>query len=355
MEKCKYTEEAFAELSAEGSAYVRSTLQQHTHIGNSHQCLLLLHRSWFVRALHEGPDPFRSQFAKSVVAVSESSRALINITRSIRDKLPRLSVRFFYFWVYTFNAGVCQALHVLHAPTSVMTTSAWEDIEAACQLFQDATKEMPPGWAGEGLTILLRLKERAEASMFGSKASVAASGDEFDLVGDTRRLVPHRHAQKDGSPSGRNGWKGIDGTAEPELSEPGGMTRDQSYQSNTSAGQNIISSLEGPLPISAPQQAILAPEGLDANQPSQRGTECQPSAYPGATPSLGPSLNLNGPNAPPPGPSGPAGSAGPSWPTAAPLADGLDDAGKMIDMLARGVWDDAQTWESLLDMCGGQL
>lgn len=177
-------------------------LQGHTIVININQSILHLHRPWFVRALEQdrrpsittsasnrnsardraapsSPPPasdvdrdaFDSRFARSIVAVSESSRSLIHSSQAILDRVPTLGGAWNYFWQHCFNAGVCQCLQMLHNPSSMTTFGAWDDVRRALSILKRARPdEGDVVWAGK-IDLLEQLQARAEATLREVSAS----------------------------------------------------------------------------------------------------------------------------------------------------------------------------------------
>ena len=180
-------------------------IQAHTIVANVNQTLLHLHRPWFIRAMQSESDPFHSPYARSIVAVSESSRILISIASSMYAKVRRLSLAWNFWWQHVFNAGVCQCLHVLYNPHGMTSFSAWEDVGKAVNLLEEAR----PGkddviWASK-LDLLARMKARAASRLKGGSPRLGAGNganemsEQLHLVGATSSIDRRREARRSGA------------------------------------------------------------------------------------------------------------------------------------------------------------
>lgn len=181
-------------------------LQAHTTAANIHQTLLHLHRPWFLRAVRgkadhnrqrgEQDDIFKSPYIRSVVALTESSRILISIAASLFHKVPSVSVRWNFVWQHAFNAAVCQSLHILLSPDSMLCMSAWEDVSRAVTILQQVQQVQTSRiWTGK-VQLLESLRDRAAKRLRSSQpgppsetANVSErhipESSELHLIGDT--------------------------------------------------------------------------------------------------------------------------------------------------------------------------
>ncbi|KAN0060499.1 hypothetical protein ACQY0O_007830 [Thecaphora frezii] len=206
-----------------GVAELGLQLQAHTMAANIHQVLLHLHRPWFLRALQSGEDPFQSQYLRSVVAVSESSRNLISISGSVLRKAPRLSLRWNFFWQHVFNAGTCQCLHVLYCPNGIMSSNAWKDVGEALELLKRARAERNDVvWAGK-LDLLEKMQAKSEERLRDGPLRAEGGGmldvvDQLLLVGvtssvDRRRIAGRRTNESTSDPRRRSRMAGLNRAA----------------------------------------------------------------------------------------------------------------------------------------------
>lgn len=188
-------------------------MQRHTTLLNHHQALLLLHRSWFSRALYtrdqnvvhlqdldQAQIQARLPIFASITAVNESASHMIAVTISIWCKYPALVIRWAFFWNALFSAAVCRGLYVLKCRRykTDEIAKAWKDLERAIELFTKAVI----GWAPleSPLAILRRLHKRAQLVMDGEidqgdeeeeeaalvQDTIEIEGEEFELIGDER-------------------------------------------------------------------------------------------------------------------------------------------------------------------------
>lgn len=175
-------------------------LQGHTIVANINQALLHLHRPWFVRALQHDQQPpradrtktrdaFDSRFARSIVAVSESSRSLIQTAQAILDCTPTLGMAWNFWWQHAFNGAVCMYLQVVHNPSSMTTFGAWDDARRALMILQQARPDKEDViWAGK-IDLLKRLHARAEGRLKGSHD--ARKGHNNQEAEHDRTAAPH--------------------------------------------------------------------------------------------------------------------------------------------------------------------
>ncbi|PWN20462.1 hypothetical protein BCV69DRAFT_299586 [Microstroma glucosiphilum] len=175
-------------------------LQGHTIVANINQALLHLHRPWFVRALQHDQQPpradrskardaFDSRFARSIVAVSESSRSLIQTAQAILDCTPTLGMAWNFWWQHAFNGAVCMYLQVVHNPSSMTTFGAWDDARRALMILQQARPDKEDViWAGK-IDLLKRLHARAEGRLKGSHD--ARKGHSRQESEHNRTSTPH--------------------------------------------------------------------------------------------------------------------------------------------------------------------
>lgn len=190
-------------------------MQRYTNIVNIHQGLILLHRTWFSRALqkdveYEGAerasDPkssFRGDsaddeeicdigpFSHSVRTVLSSSSATITLIRALWSRQPALTNRWFFYWNMCFTAAVCCALYVIRAPRSKAAQAALKDVRAAIELLEKAKV----GWRPLEVpySILRRLESRG-ALKTGQK--VGGSGSYAQ-----QQQQQQRHAKRQERPS----------------------------------------------------------------------------------------------------------------------------------------------------------
>lgn len=175
---------------------VQIFLQGNTAIANISQSLLHLHRPWFVRALRSKKSSDRgresdildSPYARSVVAVSESSRSLIDVAQSVLESTPTLSKAMNFFWHHCFNAAVCQCLHTLQEPSSVSALGAWDDVRRAISILRRARPDRSDVvWAGK-LELLEALQMKTEERLTNTTNDGRATDKE-----DSRRASIAEH------------------------------------------------------------------------------------------------------------------------------------------------------------------
>ena len=145
---------------------MKQELQAHTLAANVEQVILHLHRPWFIRALHSPQqlDPVLSPYSPSVIAVTQSCRALVTLCRSIAQRVPRLVQRWVFWFQHVFNSAICQALYICFAPRSVAVSSVFGDLEEASQVLAHVRADLDVQTWGRRLELLEKLKARAEAS-----------------------------------------------------------------------------------------------------------------------------------------------------------------------------------------------
>ncbi|KAJ7207535.1 fungal-specific transcription factor domain-containing protein, partial [Mycena pura] len=101
--------------------------------------LLNLHRAYFAQALQDKPDDLANhRFIPSVMAAYRSAwRLICSLVIMWRD-CPTLLVRVGSAWSPALSAAIVMCILVTRAPTSKMTKSSLEELDALVRLFQDA-------------------------------------------------------------------------------------------------------------------------------------------------------------------------------------------------------------------------
>ncbi|CAG7847818.1 SubName: Full=Uncharacterized protein {ECO:0000313/EMBL:CCA77892.1} [Serendipita indica DSM 11827] len=143
----------------QGNASVPSIYQQNIMFCIKESTLCFLHRPFFVSALNEGlPDPLRSRFAGSCLAIHASASALLGRAPFMLDFQVQ-TPRFFIWWSQAFSAMVALGALVIKSPGSALAASALTEIQMAAQTFERATGGFR---AGRLLPYVRNLRERAQ-------------------------------------------------------------------------------------------------------------------------------------------------------------------------------------------------
>jgi hypothetical protein len=211
-------EKTYSDIAARDEMILE--MQRHTTLLNHHQALLLLHRSWFSRALHARdqhtinfPNLTLAQIQEqnplfaSITTVNESASIMITILISVWCKYPALVIRWAFFWNAIFSAAVCRGLYVLKCRRykTEEIGKAFSDLQQAVELFSKAVI----GWAPleAPLAILQRLLKRAQMVMNGEDEKVKGGAISPNDLGETQEedielIGDERHAAvKDGKRS----------------------------------------------------------------------------------------------------------------------------------------------------------
>lgn len=149
-------------------------LQAHTLHINVHQALLHLHRPWLARAIQAPGDPLASTHVHSVVAVGESSRALIGLGGDVCETLPVLARRWGYFWVHVFDVAICQAVHAALKPATMAGSSAYLDVQRALDVVASVRPHLSAHWAAR-FKVIEDLRNVARDRIEGTSPSLGAS------------------------------------------------------------------------------------------------------------------------------------------------------------------------------------
>lgn len=161
-------------------------LQAHTLHINVHQALLHLHRPWLARAIQAPGDPLASAHVHSVVAVGESSRALIGLGGDVCETLPVLARRWGYFWVHVFDVAICQAVHAALKPATMAGSSAYLDVQRALDVVASVRPHLSAHWAARFKVIEdLRnvARDRIEGTSSASTSGASSGGPSSVAVG----------------------------------------------------------------------------------------------------------------------------------------------------------------------------
>lgn len=279
-------------------------MQRYTNLVNIHQGLILLHRTWFSRALQKDAEdsaveqanqqPFPGTndeeicdvgpFAHSVRTVLASSSETILLIRALWSRQPALTNRWFFYWNLCFSAAVCCALYVIRAPKSKAAQGALSDVRAAIGLLEKAKV----GWRPLEVpySILRRLEARGTSKIrqgsddFASvrlqrqqqsdgrqkRVALEDGGDEeeeddgMELIGQERRPTKKK---KVGGADQRPGASGSTATAS------NGDSPDLFSNSNDSFATGYLAAAAAAA-VGAPSQS-MSNFGMDVTMSSRNG------------------------------------------------------------------------------------
>ncbi|KAG8843067.1 hypothetical protein FRB91_003615 [Serendipita sp. 411] len=143
--------------------------------------ICFLHRPFFVSALNENlPDPLRSRFAGSCLAVHASASALLSRAHPVLDYQPHVP-RFFVWWSQAFSGIVALGALVIRAPGSTLAPSALTEITIAASAFERAAEGFR---ASRLLPSVRKLRDRAQAVMdeYNSGRRLSSTDDTNDVL-----------------------------------------------------------------------------------------------------------------------------------------------------------------------------
>ncbi|KAJ7631664.1 fungal-specific transcription factor domain-containing protein [Mycena polygramma] len=115
-------------------------MQRYSALSLKETTLLNLHRAYFAQALQDKPDDLANhRFIPSVMAAYRSAWRLIRGLVLMWRDIPTLLSRVGYAWSSALSAAIVMCILATRAPTSTMTKSALEELDALVRLFQDAS------------------------------------------------------------------------------------------------------------------------------------------------------------------------------------------------------------------------
>ncbi|KAJ6541643.1 fungal-specific transcription factor domain-containing protein [Mycena capillaripes] len=155
--------------------------------------LLSLHRAYFAQALQDKPDDLANhRFIPSVMAAYRSAWRLIRgLVLAWRD-IPMLLARVGFAWSPALSAAIVMCILATRAPTSKMTKSALEELDALARLFQDASSSCR--FAANLLQPILVLTRRAHQAVddntYPQEANVCdVTPADLDRLGGKTHLI----------------------------------------------------------------------------------------------------------------------------------------------------------------------
>ncbi|KAF7347219.1 Zn(2)-C6 fungal-type domain-containing protein [Mycena venus] len=139
-------------------------MQRLLTLSTKESTLLNLHRAYFAQALQDKPDDLANhRFIPSVMAAYRSAWRLIRgLVIAWRD-IPLLLSRYGSAWSPALSAAIVMCILVTRAPTSKMTKSSLEELDALARLFQDASSSCR--FAANLLKPILVLARRAHQAV----------------------------------------------------------------------------------------------------------------------------------------------------------------------------------------------
>ncbi|KAJ6520565.1 fungal-specific transcription factor domain-containing protein [Mycena sanguinolenta] len=139
-------------------------MQRFLVLSTKESTLLNLHRAYFAQALQDKPDDLANhRFIPSVMAAYRSAWRLIRTLVLAWRTIPVLMARHGSAWSPALSAAIVMCILVTRAPTSKMTKSSLEELDALAQLFQDAAPSCR--FASTLLSPILILARRAHLAV----------------------------------------------------------------------------------------------------------------------------------------------------------------------------------------------
>ncbi|KAF8215723.1 fungal-specific transcription factor domain-containing protein [Mycena galopus ATCC 62051] len=147
------------------SAYKQ--MQRLLALSTKESTLLNLHRAYFAQALQDKPDDLANhRFIPSVMAAYRSAWRLIRSLVIAWKDIPGVLSRYGSAWSPALSAAIVMCILVTRAPTSKMTKSSLEELDALASLFQDASSSSR--FAANLLPPILVLMRRAHLAVDGT-------------------------------------------------------------------------------------------------------------------------------------------------------------------------------------------
>ncbi|KAK7063598.1 Zn(2)-C6 fungal-type domain-containing protein [Favolaschia claudopus] len=178
-------------------------MQRILTLSTKESTLLNLHRAYFAQALQDKPDDLANhRFIPSVMAAYRSAWRLIRgLVIAWRD-IPTILSRYGSAWSPALSAAIVMCILVTRAPTSKMTKSSLEELDALARLFQDASATCR--FAANLLKPILLLARRAhqaadEGSVILQPGECSVTPADLDRLGGKTHLVSD--SQPTSSPS----------------------------------------------------------------------------------------------------------------------------------------------------------
>ncbi|MCO5552892.1 hypothetical protein L7F22_006411 [Adiantum nelumboides] len=254
-------------------------MQRYTNLVNIHQGLILLHRTWFSRALQKDAEdsaveqanqqPFPGTndeeicdvgpFAHSVRTVLASSSETILLIRALWSRQPALTNRWFFYWNLCFSAAVCCALYVIRAPKSKAAQGALSDAIGGQRHVEDQA-----GSDDDFASVRLQRQQQSDGRQ--KRVALEDGGDEeeeddgMELIGQERRPTKKK---KVGGADQRPGASGSTATAS------NGDSPDLFSNSNDSFATGYLAAAAAAA-VGAPSQS-MSNFGMDVTMSSRNG------------------------------------------------------------------------------------
>ncbi|GAA5857840.1 hypothetical protein JCM1840_000932 [Sporobolomyces johnsonii] len=136
----------FVTPSAAPVTDLKTAMEQHTLTMLYAEILLYMHKVPFAQALEQYPqEPLRAPWATSVTTVLfEAGPYVMKIVRSWIDLDPVICPRWWHMFFHLFVAGVAQSSLLIKAPTSILVSHVWQQLNETCSLFEAAAQNGAP-------------------------------------------------------------------------------------------------------------------------------------------------------------------------------------------------------------------
>ncbi|KAF7340940.1 Zn(2)-C6 fungal-type domain-containing protein [Mycena sanguinolenta] len=184
--------------SPPASGYLQ--MQRFLVLSMKESTLLNLHRAYFAQALQDKPDDLANhRFIPSVMAAYRSAWRLIRTLVLSWQKTPGLMARHGSAWSPALSAAIVMCILITRAPTSKMTKSSLEELDALARLFKDAAPSCR--FASTLLSPILILARRAHLAVDNT---LPDPGECNVTPADLDRLGGKTHLVSQDSPSPRS-------------------------------------------------------------------------------------------------------------------------------------------------------
>ncbi|KAJ7842233.1 fungal-specific transcription factor domain-containing protein [Mycena olivaceomarginata] len=166
-------------------------MQRLLTLSTKESTLLNLHRPYFAQALQDKPDDLANhRFIPSVMAAYRSAWRLIRgLVIAWRD-IPLLLSRYGSAWSPALSAAIVMCILVTRAPTSKMTKSSLEELDALARLFQDASSSCR--FAAnllQPITVLARKAHQAVNNTSPNPTDCDVTPADLDRLGGKTHLI----------------------------------------------------------------------------------------------------------------------------------------------------------------------